>query len=210
MSEEIFDIYDEDMKPVGTAQRGEAHRMGYWHRTIQVWFLYKDEKEYILLQKRSDTKDTYPGYFDITAAGHLSAGEQLEEGVREIEEELGITVAFDELVPLGVHKQRKERAGLKDYEFAHGFLYESSLPLEAYSLQVEEVSSLVKIEIEAFEKLVKGIVGSVRVEGFSVDKFGEKQPAAYDVILENLVPHGEEYYIELCDAAALHNKKKRE
>jgi 8-oxo-dGTP pyrophosphatase MutT (NUDIX family) len=43
------------------------------------------------VQKRTQTKDVFPGYYDIAAGGVVLAGESYELGaVRELEEELGI------------------------------------------------------------------------------------------------------------------------
>ncbi|WNQ12825.1 NUDIX domain-containing protein [Paenibacillus aurantius] len=48
----------------------------------------------LLLQRRHPGKDTYPGLFDITAAGHLEAGENVSDGIRELKEELGTDLFF--------------------------------------------------------------------------------------------------------------------
>jgi len=46
----------------------------------------------ILIQKRSDHKDLYPGFFDPTTGGVVTENESYEENaIRELEEELGIT-----------------------------------------------------------------------------------------------------------------------
>ena len=45
----------------------------------------------IYLQKRSETKDLLPGYWDTAVGGHVTYGEQLEEALmREAGEELGL------------------------------------------------------------------------------------------------------------------------
>ncbi|MEK4700857.1 hypothetical protein MKX47_14755 [Solibacillus sp. FSL R7-0668] len=52
---------------------------------------------------RSKLKKDYPNQFDITAAGYLLATETVLDGVRELYEELGINIAFEELKALGCH-----------------------------------------------------------------------------------------------------------
>ena len=52
----------------------------------------------LLLQKRSKEKDSFPGCYDISSAGHISAGDEpLETALRELEEELGIKAEPEQL-----------------------------------------------------------------------------------------------------------------
>jgi isopentenyl-diphosphate Delta-isomerase len=90
---ETVDILTSDGSPIGrTVLRSEAHRDGLWHRTVHVWI--QNRKGEILLQKRSFAKETFPGLWDISAAGHITAGDSSgESAVREISEELGVKVA---------------------------------------------------------------------------------------------------------------------
>lgn len=72
------------------------HRKGLHHRTVHVWV--QNTKGELLLQKRSSSKEVFPGLWDISCAGHLSAGDSsLDGAVRELEEELGISVNKDKL-----------------------------------------------------------------------------------------------------------------
>src|ERR671933_433987 len=52
-------------------------------------------------------KDTWPNKLDVTVGGHLGVGESVLDGIREVEEELGLTVVADELVSLGTRKVEK-------------------------------------------------------------------------------------------------------
>lgn len=95
--EELFDILNEDGIPTGvTLPRSQVHREGQWHRAVHIWVI--DEWERILLQQRALNKDSNPGLWDISAAGHISAGQNsLEAAVRELQEELGLAVASGRL-----------------------------------------------------------------------------------------------------------------
>lgn len=92
MVEEFFDILDENGKKTGqVCPRSIVHKNGYFHATVHVWVV--NESGNVLLQKRSMQKDTHPGLWDISCAGHLSAGDTpLDAAVRELNEELGITI----------------------------------------------------------------------------------------------------------------------
>jgi isopentenyldiphosphate isomerase len=89
---ESVDILTSEGTPVGRAVlRSEAHHKGLWHRTVHVWI--QNRKGELLLQERAPAKETFPGLLDISAAGHIAAGDSSgESAVREIAEELGVTV----------------------------------------------------------------------------------------------------------------------
>jgi isopentenyldiphosphate isomerase len=101
---EIFDIVDEHGIPTGeTVAREDAHRYGIRHRTSHVWLIRMyNGKSQVLLQKRSPDKDSYPGCYDISSAGHIPTGDDfLESALRELEEELGIAAKPDEMIYCG-------------------------------------------------------------------------------------------------------------
>mmetsp|Transcript_7594 Transcript_7594/g.10331 ORF Transcript_7594/g.10331 Transcript_7594/m.10331 type:complete len:246 (-) Transcript_7594:64-801(-) len=87
-----FDMLNDRPKSTGQFKiRKEVHRDKDWHRSVHVW-LVDTKRGLIALQKRSATKDTFPGRWDISAAGHIEAGvvDSRETAVRELAEELGI------------------------------------------------------------------------------------------------------------------------
>ena len=93
---ELFDVVDGQGRPTGaTVSREQAHREGVRHRTAHVWILRKkDGKTQILLQKRSENKDSHPGCYDISSAGHIPAGQEfVPSALRELKEELGVEAA---------------------------------------------------------------------------------------------------------------------
>ena len=68
------------------------HRLGLQHRAVHV--LIFNARGEVFLQKRSLTKDTFPGAWDSSASGHLNAGEIYDRcAVRELREELGLELA---------------------------------------------------------------------------------------------------------------------
>lgn len=69
--QEILDIVDENGEPTGeTVEREFAHADGIRHRTSHVWLARKrNGRAEILLQKRAENKDSYPGCYDISSAG---------------------------------------------------------------------------------------------------------------------------------------------
>ncbi len=88
MSEEIFDIVNDQDEVIGQQPRSEVHRLGSKHRAVHV--LVYNAKGELFLQKRSMLKDCFPGLWDSSASGHLDSGENYDQcAVREVREELG-------------------------------------------------------------------------------------------------------------------------
>ncbi len=88
MQEDIFDIVDENDQVVGQAPRSEVHAKNLRHRAVHV-LIFNDEGE-VFMQKRSKTKDTWPGAWDSSCSGHVDTGEEYRVAAyRELEEELG-------------------------------------------------------------------------------------------------------------------------
>ena len=100
--DEVFDVVDENDRVIGQATRAEVHAKKLFHRAVHI--LVFDTAGRVLLQKRSMAKDTCPGLFSTSCAGHVDAGERYENAAaRELREELGIDVPenfFRENVPL--------------------------------------------------------------------------------------------------------------
>jgi isopentenyldiphosphate isomerase len=86
---ELIDIFDANLAPIGTMERAQAHKEGRWHRTFHLWIMVPNTVPQLLFQLRSPHVENYPSMLDVTAAGHLEAGEEVIQGMREVEEELG-------------------------------------------------------------------------------------------------------------------------
>ena len=73
---EMLDIVDENGVPTGqSVPRTTAHAEGLRHRTSHVWIVRKKNGAVqVLLQMRCAAKDSYPGCYDISSAGHIPAG----------------------------------------------------------------------------------------------------------------------------------------
>ncbi len=104
---ELLDLVDEDGIPTGRVKkRILVHRDGDRHRTSHVWLVRCREGSWqVLLQKRSESKDSHPGCYDISSAGHIPAGENwLTSACRELREELGLTAPSNALQEVGIRR----------------------------------------------------------------------------------------------------------
>ena len=146
---EYLDICNEEGRPTGEIiSRDEAHRDGILHRTAHVWVVRRKENGYdVLLQKRSQEKDSFPGLYDTSSAGHIPAGsEPLESALRELEEELGIRAAADDLTYAGTFRIRYEKEFhgrlFRDNEVTRVYVYQKPVDLEKLTLQKSEVEEV--------------------------------------------------------------------
>jgi len=160
-------IFDEHYHKIGEAIRDEVHAKGYWHEVFHCWVIERIEDEWkIYLQLRSKFKKDYPNQFDITAAGHLLVTETVVDGVRELYEELGIIIAFEELKPLGVIPYKIHNEKIKDYEFANVFIYEITNGLDTFQIQREELDGMYYMKLMDFFNIAKDTNKSALVTGY--------------------------------------------
>ncbi|MGA9290659.1 MAG: NUDIX domain-containing protein [Anaerobacillus sp.] len=195
MEDEQIKIFDENRRSIGVATRKEVHASGYWHEVFQCWFVCREhENDYIYFQLRSDSKKDYPCLYDITAAGHLLENETVEDGVREIEEELGVKVSFEELLPVTVMNASIEKENMIDKEIANVFLYRNDKTFNDFQLQLEEVSGIVRAEFNSFYNLWTGETEAIRVHGFRMLSAGEKKAVDETIRKHHFVPHEPSFY----------------
>ncbi|MFP1725924.1 NUDIX hydrolase YfcD [Lonsdalea quercina] len=129
---EWVDIVSEDNEVIGQASRQQMRAQRLRHRATYI--VVHNGMGQVLVQRRTDTKDFYPGWLDATAGGVVQSGENmLESARREAEEELGIAG-----VPLAEH-------GLFYYESEDcrvwGALF-SCVSHGPFALQEEEVAEV--------------------------------------------------------------------
>ena len=152
---EYFDVCDARGEPTGEiVERGRAHREGIRHRTAHVWVLRRREgRTEILLQKRSRNKDSFPGLYDTSSAGHIPAGDEpLGSALRELREELGIRAEAEDLRFIGTIENVYEKcfrgAVFRDNEFCSVYAYERPVDAAALCLQPDEVERVDWFDLE--------------------------------------------------------------
>lgn len=157
--DELFDVLDAEGNPTGVSKpRGEVHRDGDWHRGLHIWVygIDPDGKPFMLFQRRSMTKDTWPGKLDVAVGGHYRAGESLAETLRETEEEIGLTTSVDDLVPLGKRFIEDYGETFIDRELDDAFALRSDQPLADYIQHPDEVDGVVSIHLTDLRELFTG------------------------------------------------------
>ena len=192
----MLDILDKAGRPTGeVVPKSEAHRLGLWHRCFHCWISGSDpEGDYLLVQRRAAGKDTWPGYLDVTAAGHLAAGEETLDGLREVEEELGLRVEPERLVPLGGRRVEHEIPAGRDRELHDVFLLLDPTPPADLRLQAEEVESVLRVALDGVEALFKA--GATPAREYKGAKIVDMS-----ISLADFVPHADDYLCRVAQAA---------
>ncbi|WP_379134865.1 NUDIX domain-containing protein [Paenibacillus sp. sgz500958] len=200
---EMLDVFDEQMGWTGTDSRDNVHRKGLWHQTFHCWVIHPWEGEggSLLFQLRHPDKETYPGLLDISCAGHLQAGEAVRDGVRELKEELGLDVPFEELIFCGMNAEEVVLSDTYiDREFNHVFIYKTDKPLSEYHFQRTEISGLYLVKIKDYRDLLNGDIESVWVEGIASDESGQVvRPDQRRIQRDDFTPNSDDYYRILFD-----------
>lgn len=191
---ELIDVYNDSGIKIGVKKRGEAHRDGSWHRSFHCWIIRREGgRRFIVFQLRGD-KVIYPFLFDITAAGHVRSGETIKEASREIGEELGLKIRFENLVFLGTRHEAYNLGEITNREFCEVYLLEDQTPLSKYELQEKEVAGVFQVELDNFLKLFNGEANEVPAEGVML-RSGKPKKIERVVKAEEFIPRKDRYYL---------------
>lgn len=146
---ENIDIFDANLQYIGIKERQKAHILGLWHKTFHLWLVSSKQDGQILYQWRSKEMKNFPDMLDVSAAGHLTTGENLNDGIRETEEELGIQLTINDIHYLGYRVEvADQNNGQKNREYQGVHIAKTDLELSQFNPQIEEVSGLYWISIK--------------------------------------------------------------
>ncbi|XP_028776890.1 nudix hydrolase 3 isoform X2 [Neltuma alba] len=131
--EEYLDVLTKSGQKTGISKpRGDVHGDGDYHRAVHVWIFAESTQE-LLLQRRADCKDSWPGLWDISSAGHITAGDS-------------------SLISASVINDGKYINN--EYNDVYLVTTLDPIPLEAFTLQETEVSAVKYIPYEEYKRLL--------------------------------------------------------
>lgn len=141
--EEWFDIVTPEGRIVGRAPRSQVHgNPELLHPVVHVHIMNSNGD--IFLQKRAQTKDLLPGYWDTAVGGHVHSGEAIEAALhREAMEELGIKEGPFQPIFRYVNKTEIES------ELVHAYLLRSNGPFFINREELEDGRFWKVAEIES-------------------------------------------------------------
>ncbi|WP_308813201.1 NUDIX domain-containing protein [Aestuariibaculum sp. M13] len=179
MMDEYIDIVDDNGIPTGLSElKSVIHQKGYFHNTVHIWFYTKNGE--ILLSQRSAKKRICPLMWDVSVAGHIDAGESIEQAaLRETKEEIGLNITESDLHKIGFFKCfQSYDTGITDNEFHHTYICELKQPLKSLIPQEEEVEALKLVSLDEFQYLIDHI-------GIN-NHFVPSNKGYYEVVLESV------------------------
>lgn len=142
---EYWDVYDKYGNKTGIIKtRSDVWEQGEFHLGAALWIV--NNKGEILIQKRASTKRRAPDLWGNTV-GSVISGETGKQGlIREVREEIGITVNEDELVFLDRH--------IWSNNINDNYVIIYDFPIDKVIIQPEEVSEVKWISIDEMKKLI--------------------------------------------------------
>lgn len=145
--EEKFDVLLENGEYSGKIETREiCHKNGLWHKAVALFIINSNNE--VLLQKRSENKKLWPNLWDITAGGHVLAGEfGFEAIIREVKEELGTNITKSDILFLGASISSNVKGEIINNHFNEYYIVNKDIDISKLVLQPEEVS-----EVKWFEK----------------------------------------------------------
>lgn len=156
--DEFLDLLDDDLRLTQKSKpRSLVHRDGDLHTVVHVWIIKrKDMGIYVLLQKRSDSKQINPGCYDVSAAGHITQGDEPRKtAVREAFEELGLTISGAKLTHVGTHRNSYCCGDIHDNELSAVYIYTDSVDADSLNLCRDEVAEVCWAEIDEMLSVIK-------------------------------------------------------
>lgn len=144
---ELFYLVDENDRILGSITREKAHSASkHIHRAVGIFVV--NEKNEMLMQKRSKKKDMEEGKWSYAVGGHVTKGQTYKEAAqRELEEELGVKASV-KFITKALFKMKKETEYL--------VLYKANVPNNIHLLlDKDEVEQIKWIKINKLKEFIK-------------------------------------------------------
>jgi 8-oxo-dGTP pyrophosphatase MutT (NUDIX family)/uncharacterized protein YqgV (UPF0045/DUF77 family) len=191
---EMVEHVDARDRVISVVTRTHMRAENLRHRSVAIIVTTPDGR--LLVHRRADHKDVYPGWWDLAAGGVVAAGESYATAAaRELAEELGITDRVPEFVTVCRHDDEHAREICHVYRVVHpgpyrfddGEIVEAELvnPVELSELRASQpflpgsLAMLLDL-IPGFASAVDPVACTVveRVE-FTVEPFVEGNPGPH-------------------------------
>ncbi len=142
---EIVDVLD--TRKEFTGQTADKHNIptGYYRQSVHIWIINNEGQ--LLLQQRLSTAHKFPNMWSNTGGGVKAGETSLEGAVRELQEELGVTIKKEDLEFIASYKR------IKDY--ADVWLLKKNINISDIVMNEEEVQNVKWASFKDFEEMIK-------------------------------------------------------
>jgi 8-oxo-dGTP pyrophosphatase MutT (NUDIX family) len=194
--QELVEVLDDGGRPIGRTTRWVAHATGARHPTVHVWVMRPGRRgPTVVLQWRRDDREDFPDLLDVTAGGHVQAGETVDAAMRrELGEELGLRSV--RVAPLGARAVDAVTHGRLIREWAHEYLHVTRRRLTAFRPDPGEVKGLVEAPLAELAALHAGARDRIMVTGTLVTA-GDGRPVSRPVDRAAFVPAPDDAWLRL-------------
>jgi isopentenyldiphosphate isomerase len=162
--DELVEHVDADGAVIEIVTRRRMRSENLRHRSVAI--VVTNSVGQLLVHRRADHKDVFPGWWDLAAGGVVGVGESYAEAARrELSEELGIVAAELTFLTSGRHGDEHAREVCQVYHVVHDgpFRFDDGEVAEARFVTPDELTSLLATE--------RFLPGSLRMIGPAIDGF---------------------------------------
>lgn len=144
---ELIDVYDENKNKTGKVIVRHEEELNSFEYVIGVQAIIINSNKQILISKRSSLKKKYPLKWECNGGALLSGEDAVDGLIREIYEELGITLKKENAIYLKTVK--------KTHKFKEIYLFEKDIEIEKLKFLDDEVIDAKWVDINEFMEMFK-------------------------------------------------------
>lgn len=131
MMPELWDLYNQERQKTGIHHvRGQPIPQGLYHLVVSIWIV-NSRGEYLMSQRHPNKP--YPKCWECTGGSVLAGESSLQGAVREVREELGLTLDIDRARL--IYQTRRDAS----QDFYDVWLFHFDVPAIILKLQSDEV-----------------------------------------------------------------------
>lgn len=142
---ELFYLVDTEDQVLGSIERQIAHR-GKKQSHRSIFIIIFNEKGELLLQKRSNNKDTFPGFWTVSVSGHVAYGQSYDQAAkREMREEVNLDLILKRIEKIYIEEEK---------EFA--FIYKASCSSQIFiNFDRDEIEKMTWVSFKKLDHFIK-------------------------------------------------------
>ncbi len=142
---EMVEIYNRFREKTGQIKERKELKEGEYRISVHIWIL--DSQNRILIEKRSEKEDKFPGMW-AQVGGGVKAGETSKDTVfQECKEELGYEVQEENLFYIASY--------IRTRDIVDVWLVKQNVIIEELKLQDDEVAEVRLVTLDEFDQIIE-------------------------------------------------------